>query len=160
MNMKQNAGKTYALGIALTEAVGGLAGLLTREGTKRYAETILKPPLSPPPIVFPIAWSVLYALMGVGAARVYLSAESEERSRGLRLFLIQLFFNFCWSFLFFSFQAFGLAFIWLTILFALIVLMALSFAQVDRPAGLLQIPYLLWVFFAGYLNLGVWLLNR
>ena len=160
MNMKRNTWKIYALGIALPEAVGALAGLLTREGTRRYAETILKPPLSPPPIVFPIVWSVLYALMGVGAARVYLTPDSETRTQGLRLFLIQLFFNFVWSFLFFSFQAFGFAFVWLAILFALIVMMALTFYQADRSAGLLQIPYLLWVFFAGILNLGVWMLNK
>ena len=160
MYMKGKTWKTYALAIAATEAVGVLGGMLTRQAVERYTQTVLKPPLSPPPIVFPIAWSILYALMAIGAARVYLKPESEDRTQALRLYLVQLGFNFLWSFIFFSFQAYAVAFIWLAILFALIVMMAMSFYQLDRPAGLLQIPYLLWVFFAGYLNAGVWLLNR
>ncbi len=159
MNMKQNV-KTYAFWIVLAEAVGALAGFLTREGTKLYAATVAKPPLSPPAVVFPIVWAVLYALMGVGAARVSLTRASALRTRGLRLFLLQLAFNFVWSFLFFHFQAFGLAFVDLVILWALILLMTLTFGKVDRLAALLQIPYLVWVAFAGYLNLGVWFLNR
>ncbi len=152
--------KTYALWIALAEAVGALAGFLTREGTKTYAASVAKPPLSPPAVVFPIVWGVLYALMGAGAARVSLAPASALRTRGLRLFALQLAFNFVWSILFFNFQAFGFAFVWLVILWALILMMALTFGRVDRPAALLQLPYLVWVAFAGYLNLGVWLLNR
>lgn len=152
--------KTYALWIVITEAVGALAGLLTREGTQLYAASVVKPPLSPPAIVFPIVWSILYALMGIGAARVYLTPDSPLRTQGLRLFWLQLAFNFVWSILFFNLEAFGLAFVWLVILWALIVMMILTFGKVDRLAALLQIPYLLWVTFAGYLNLGVWLLNR
>ena len=152
--------KTYALWIVLAEAVGALAGFLTREGTKLYASSVAKPPLSPPALVFPVVWAVLYALMGIGAARVFLSPASALRSRGLRLFLLQLAFNFVWSILFFNFEAFGLSFVWLVILWALILMMTVTFGRIDRPAALLQIPYLLWVAFAGYLNLGVWLLNR
>lgn len=157
--MKQSTWKVYACWTVLTEAVGALSGLLTREGTKLYATSILKPPLSPPAIVFPIVWIVLYALMGISAARIYLTPASSVRTRGLRLFLIQLAFNFFWSIIFFHFQAFGLAFIWLAILWALILMMTFTFGKADRLAALLQIPYLIWVFFAGYLNLGVWLLN-
>ncbi|MBE7003131.1 MAG: tryptophan-rich sensory protein [Ruminococcaceae bacterium] len=152
--------KIYALWIGIAEAVGALAGFLTREGTKLYAASVTKPPLSPPALVFPIVWGILYALMGVGAARVALSPPSVLRTRGLRLFLLQLAFNFVWSLLFFNLQAFGVAFVWLVILWALILMMALAFGRVDRPAALLQIPYLIWVAFAGYLNFGVWLLNR
>ncbi|MBE6910346.1 MAG: tryptophan-rich sensory protein [Ruminococcaceae bacterium] len=157
--MKQNW-KTYALWIVIAEAVGALAGFLTREGTKVYAATVAKPPLSPPAIVFPIVWGVLYALMGVGAARVSLTQASALRARGLRLFFLQLAFNFVWSILFFNLRSFGFAFVWLVILWALILLMTLTFGKVDRAAALLQIPYLVWVAFAGYLNAGVWLLNR
>ena len=67
--------------------------------------------------------------------------------------------GFLWSFLFFSFQAFGFAFLWLAVLWVLIVRMTLSFADLDRPAAWLQLPYLLWVLFAAWLNLGVWKLN-
>lgn len=152
--------KTYALWIAIAESVGVLAGLLTREGTRLYAASVVKPPLSPPAIVFPIVWSILYALMGVSAARVYLAPDSVFRTRSLRIFWLQLAFNFVWSILFFNLEAFGLAFVWLVILWALILMMILAFSKVDRLAALLQIPYLLWVTFAGYLNLGVWLLSQ
>ena len=158
--MKKQSWKPYAFWILLAEGVGALSGWLTREGTKVYNETILQPPLSPPGIVFPIVWAVLYALMGIGAARVYLSPASGARSRGLLLFLIQLAFNFLWSIVFFNLQAFGFAFVWLVALWLLIAWMTVTFYQVDKTAALLQIPYLLWVAFAGYLNLGVWMLNR
>ena len=152
--------KTYALWIVGAELVGALSGLLTREGTKLYAETIVKPPLSPPAIVFPIVWALLYALMGFGAARVYLAKPSAARTRSLRLYFVQLAFNFLWSIIFFNFQAFGFAFVWLAALWALIRMMLLAFRRVDHVASALQYPYLLWVLFAGYLNLGVWMLNR
>jgi len=152
--------KTYALWILLAEAVGGLSGWLTREGTKIYQATVAQPPLSPPPLVFPIVWGILFALMGIGAARIYLSPVSAARTRSLLLFLVQLFFNFMWSIIFFNLQAFGFALLWLAVLWGLILLMILQFTRVDKPAALLQIPYLLWVTFALYLNAGVWWLNR
>ena len=157
--MKQHW-KTYAFWILLAEGVGALSGRLTREGTNVYQQTVVRPPLSPPAIVFPIVWSILFALMGIGAARVYLSPASGVRSRGLLLFFVQLAFNFFWSILFFNLQAFGFAFLWLVALWLLIAWMTVTFWQADKTAALLQIPYLLWVAFAGYLNLGVWLLNR
>ena len=158
--MKKSTWKTYAFWILFTEAVGALSGWLTRTGTPIYNETIIQPPLSPPAIVFPIVWGILFALMGIGAARIYLSPASSARSRSLLLFLIQLAFNFFWSIIFFNLQAFGFAFIWLIILWVLILLMILSFRKVDKLAAWLQIPYLLWVTFAAYLNFGVWLLNK
>jgi len=158
--MKKSTWKTYAFWILFTEAVGALSGWLTRTGTQIYNETIIQPPLSPPAIVFPIVWGILFALIGISAAHIYLAPASGARSRSLLLFLIQLIFNFFWSFIFFNFQAFGFAFIWLIILWILILLMILSFHQVDKLAAWLQIPYLLWVTFAAYLNLGVWLLNK
>lgn len=158
--MKKQQWKTYTFWILLAEGVGALSGWLTREGTNSYQQTTVQPPLSPPAIVFPIVWTILFALMGIGAARVYLSPASGPRSRGLLLFFVQLAFNFLWSILFFNLQAFGFAFIWLVALWLLIAWMSVTFWQVDKTAALLQIPYLLWVAFAGYLTLGVWLLNR
>lgn len=158
--MKKFPWKTYAAWILFTEAVGVLSALLTREATEIYAMMIEKPPLSPPGAVFPIVWSILYALMGIGAARIYLAPPSPQRSRGLKLFLLQLMFNFFWSIVFFNLQAFGFAFAWIIILWVLILLMILSFRKTDSLAAWLQLPYLLWVTFAAYLNFGVWLLNR
>lgn len=152
--------KTYAFWILLSEAVGALSGWLTREGTKAYQTTIAQPPFSPPPLVFPIAWSILFALMGIGAARVWLAPPSRQRTRALAVFLLQLLFNFFWSIIFFNFQAFGFALLWLVALWGLILWMIFAFARVDQIAAALQIPYLLWVIFAAYLNAGVWGLNR
>ena len=152
--------KIYAVWILFTEAVGALSDWLTRHGMEVYKAEVPKPPLSPPEIVFPVVWTALYALMGIGAARVFLTPPSPARSQGLRLYLIQLAFNFLWTILFFNLQHYGLAFLWLAALWVLIFLMARTFRKSDRMAARLQIPYLLWVAFAGYLNLGVFLLNR
>ena len=151
--------KTYAAWVLLTEAVGGLSGWLTRDGAKAYGQSMVQPPLSPPAIVFPIVWGILFLLMGLGAARIYLAPDSPERTRSLRVFLLQLAFNFFWSILFFNFQAFGAALLWLLILWGLILWMILLFRTVDPLAAWLQVPYLLWVSFAAYLNYGVWTLN-
>ena len=145
--------------IALAEAVGGLSALLSGCGMELYRDTLVKPPLSPPGIVFPIVWTILFALMGIGAARVYLAPPSPTRSRALLVFAVQLAFNFLWSIFFFRFQLYGFSLIWLIALWVLILWMTELFSQVDRWARLLQIPYLLWVAFAGYLNFGIWWLN-
>ncbi len=158
--MKKQNWKVYAFWILLTEAAGGLSGWLTRDGMKIYQTTIRQPPLSPPGIVFPIVWAILFALMGIGAALVYLSPASSNRSRALRVYFVQLAFNFCWSLIFFNLQNFGLALVWLLALWALILWMILTFFRASKGAAWLQVPYLLWVTFAAYLNLGVWLLNR
>ncbi|MBR2934253.1 MAG: tryptophan-rich sensory protein [Oscillospiraceae bacterium] len=158
--MKKFNWKPYVFWIALAEGVGALAGWLTRDGLDIYKQTVTQPPLSPPPFIFPIVWAILYALMGIGAARVYLTPASNARSRGLLLWLVQLAFNFLWSIVFFNLQAYAFAFFWLIALWLLILWMTISFYQVDKTAALLQIPYLLWVAFAGYLTFGVWMLNR
>lgn len=157
--MKQHKWLFYVLWVLFAEAVGFLSGWLTREGVQLYTQTIQQPPLSPPALVFPIVWGILFALMGVGAARIYLAPFSRERTISLRIFLLQLAFNFFWSILFFNFQAFGFALIWLVVLWALILWMIFSFRKVDPLAAWLQVPYLLWVSFAAYLNFGVWRLN-
>lgn len=158
--MHRHTWKTYAFWILITEAVGALSGWLTREGTRIFNETIFQPPLSPPSIVFPIVWGILYALMGISAARVSMAPSSAARNKGLNLYIVQLIVNFFWSLIFFNAQAFGFAFLWLLLLWALVLWMILTFRKVDPIAALLQIPYLLWLTFAAYLNFGVWILNR
>ena len=103
---------------------------------------------------------VLFALMGVGAARVYRAEASSARSGALGTFLLQLVFNFLWSILFFNMERYGAALLWLGALWALVLWMILRFARVDRAAARLQIPYLLWLLFAAYLNFAIWWLNR
>ena len=151
--------KIYGIFVLLTEAVGAVAGLLTALGMGNYAMAE-KPALTPPEIVFPIVWPILYALMGIGVARIWMAEESGERSRALRLYGVQLFFNFMWSILFFNFQAYGFSFFWLLLLLFFIVFMTVSFSRVDKVAAYMQIPYILWVSFAAYLNFMVWMLNR
>lgn len=158
--MKKHNWKTYALSILIAEGVGGLSGFLTREGTELFNATATQPPLSPPSFLFPIVWGILYALMGISAARIWLSPPSRARSMGLNLYAAQLIVNFFWSIIFFNAQAFGFAFLWLLMLWALVLWMILTFRKVDPLAAKLQIPYLLWLTFAAYLNFGVWYLNR
>jgi tryptophan-rich sensory protein len=157
--MNKTNWKTYAFWIGLSEAVGLLSGFLTRDGTEIYAEILQKPPLSPPGWVFGVVWTILYALMGISAARIYTAPPSPARSRGLNLFIVQLVVNFFWSPIFFNARAYGFALIWLLLLWGLVLLMILQFRKVDKTAARLQIPYLLWLTFAAYLNYAVWQLN-
>ena len=158
--MKKGKWKNYVFWIVLSEGVGLLSGFLIRESTKIYSETIKKPPLSPPAIVFPIVWSVLYLLMGVAVARISLKEPSASRKKNIYVYIIQLFFNFFWSIIFFDFRAFGIAFIWLIALWLLIALMIIRYKNADSVSPYLLAPYLIWVSFAGYLNLAVWVLNK
>ncbi len=160
MIMKKINWKPYVFWILGTEAIGALSGFLTREGSKIFNEVAAQPPLSPPAILFPIVWGILYALMGFSAARIYTAAPSPARSRGLNLYIVQLVFNFFWSQIFFNAHAYGFAALWLLVLWVLVLWMILAFYKADPLAAYLQIPYLLWLTFAAYLNIGVWWLNR
>lgn len=158
--MKMLPWKSYTLWILLTESVGGLSAWLTREGSQLFNTFAKQPPLSPPAIVFPVVWSVLYLLMGIGAARISMMPPSTERSKGLNLFILQLTVNFIWSLIFFNLKAYGLAFLLLLVLWFLVFLMIRSFKKTDPLAARLQIPYLIWLTFAAYLAFGVWYLNH
>lgn len=158
--MKRKPWKTYLFWILLAEVVGALSGWLSREGFQVYMDSVHKPFLNPPAWVFPVVWTILYALMGISAARVRLTIASPERNKSINLFLIQLTMNFFWTPVFFNVQAFGFAFLWLLLLWALVLAMILQFRRVDPLAAKLQLPYLIWLTFAAYLNFAVWYLNR
>ena len=144
--------------LALPLAVGGLAALLS--GGMNTYDTFIQPPLSPPGWVFPVVWSILYLAMGYASWRVYSRGEDPGTVRmGLIVYGIQLFFNFLWPIVFFRLEAFLAAFLVLIALWISIVITMWQFYKSDERAGDLLIPYLLWVTFAGYLNLGVYLLN-
>lgn len=145
--------------ILIPLAVGGLSALLSKNGMKAYA-ALTAPPLAPPGVVFPIVWALLYILMGVGAAIVYHRPKSPERQKGLWLFGAQLVVNFFWSILFFGagWRLFSL--IWLVLLLTLVIVMYFIFDKASHAAAYLQIPYVLWLCFAVYLNFGIWFLNR
>lgn len=138
--------------------VGGLSGWLTMGSMETY-QKLNQPPLSPPGVVFPIVWGVLFLLMGISSYLVY-ESDAKNKKSALIIYAVQLVFNFTWSLLFFNLHAYLFAFIWLCVLWLLILAMVIIFYRINKAAGLLQIPYLLWVAFAGYLNLGIFLLNR
>ncbi|MBQ6901486.1 MAG: tryptophan-rich sensory protein [Oscillospiraceae bacterium] len=147
--------KTKIIFVLISLGVGALSAFLTRDSMDIF-DTVTKPPLAPPAVVFPIVWTILFILMGLGAARVYLK---EPGSKALYIYGINLAVNFFWSIIFFNMRAFGFAFIWLLLLIAVVVLMIISFFRIDKLAAYLQLPYLLWLLFAGYLNLFIYLAN-
>ncbi len=157
--MKQKQWKVYAFWCGLSLGVGLLSGLFSIPGMGEFQETVRQPPLSPPALLFPVVWTALYILMGIGAARIWLTKPSELRSRGLNLFIAQLIVNFFWSLIFFNARVYSLAFLWLLLLWGLVCWMILTFRKLDVIAARLQLPYLLWLSFAAYLSAGVWVLN-
>ena len=153
--------KTYIISAAIALAVGGLSAFLTKDSMDIY-QSINQPPLAPPAILFPIVWTVLYILMGISSAVIYNRREdnSEDAYSALKVYAFQLIVNFFWSIIFFNMRAYLFAFVWLVILWILIIVMIVRFRKISPVAAYLQIPYLLWVTFAGYLNFMIYFLNR
>ena len=151
---------TYIVAIAIPLIVGVLSALITKDNMDIYGE-LNTPPLAPPAWLFPVAWSILYILMGVSSAMVFLDREKNPdfAKCGLRYYVVSLVLNFGWSIIFFNIRAFLFSFLWLLLLLFTIVKTILCYSKVNRIAAYLQIPYALWVAFAGYLNAGIWLLN-
>lgn len=149
--------KRLLLCLALPLAVGGLSAFLTKDAMAQFA-LVNKPPLSPPGWLFPVVWTVLFLLMGFASYLVSRS-DSMQKRPALILYAIQLSVNFFWSIFFFNFEWYLFSFLWLVLLWVLILLTIRAFRRVSPTAAILLIPYLLWVTFAGYLNLAIWLLN-
>lgn len=151
--------KPLLINLFIPLAVGGFSALLTSDGMKTFGQ-LNQPPLSPPAWLFPIVWSILYILMGIAAYLVFTSSASKiEIKKALTFYAIQLAFNFFWSLIFFNMQAYLFAFFWLLAMLAFIVVSAVLFYKISKPAGILLIPYIIWVTFAGYLNFAIYLLN-
>ena len=145
--------------IAIPLAVGGISALLT-SGNMELFEEVNKPLLSPPAWLFPVVWTILYVLMGIALYLVVITRTREDKKPAIISFGVQLFFNFFWSIIFFNAQAYLLAFIWLLLLWVAIVFNIYFFNKINTTSAKLLIPYLVWVTFAGYLNLGIYILNR
>ena len=150
--------KVYSISILIALAVGALSAFLTRGSMEKFS-ALNQPPLSPPGWLFPVVWSVLFVLMGIGAAIVWLS-DSPYRDKALKVYTLQLVVNFFWSIIFFNLEARLFALLWLFLLLGLVLWMFILFRKISPLAAYLQIPYLLWLLFAAYLNAGVYLLNR
>ena len=147
--------KNYALSIIIPLALGGIVGFLI-SGSMDY-DTLNQPPLSPPSLLFPIVWTLLYVLMGVSFG--ILRDKHLNDSNVKLIYYVQLIVNLLWPIAFFVLKWRLFAFIWILILDALVVLMIFTFYKRNKTAALLQLPYLAWVLFASYLNLGVYILN-
>ena len=120
--------------------LGALVGILTVPNAN--IDSII------PSWVFPIVWTILYILMGVSSYIIY-----EETNEIPKIYITQLIFNLLWSFVFFKFKLFTLAFIWILLLILLVIIMIRDFISKNKTAGYLQIPYLIWLIIAAILNL-------
>ena len=157
MNEKR---KLLIKSIALPLLVGAVAGLLTRNAMQDF-DMLIKPPLSPPGWLFPVVWTILYTLMGISSYLIKTAdADVETKSDALMIYNYQLVVNFLWSIFFFHFEWRLFSFFWILLLWVLIILMIRQFDKISQTAAYLNLPYLLWVTFATYLNFGIWWLNR
>lgn len=145
--------KPYIIEILIALAVGGLSAYLTKDSMADF-EALVKPPLTPPGFIFPIVWAILFILMGISAGMIYKSSGNVPF-----IYRLSLIVNFLWSIIFFNMEAYLFAFVWLLLLLVLIILTIIDYSKINKTAAYLQIPYLVWVAFAGYLNFFIWLLN-
>lgn len=151
--------KLLTICIIIPLAVGSLSGYISASAMDSF-RMLNKPPLSPPGFLFPIVWTILYILMGIASYLVLTSGQSKTKIKDAMItYGLQLFFNFFWSIIFFNLEWYMFAFVWLVVLWVLIFNTIISFYEISKTAAYLLIPYLLWVTFAGYLNLGIYLLN-
>ena len=148
--------KIYIKSILIPVIVGGIVGIIISSSIDYNSLT--KPFLAPPSIVFPIVWSILYIIMGIS----YEILESNEQIDGKinLIYYIQLGVNALWSIFFFLLKWRLFSFIWILLLAVLVIVMIIKFYQKNKVAGLIQIPYLLWVLFASYLNIAIYILNK
>ena len=146
-NQMQSKLKTFLICVAIPLLVGGLAGFLTNDSMETFS-MLNQPPLSPPGIVFPIVWTILYTLMGISSYLVVTSdATKAEKQNALFVYGIQLAINFFWSLFFFNLQWYLFSFFWLLLLWAFILNTIIQFYRISKPAAYLMIPYLIWVTF-------------
>lgn len=131
---------------------GGIVGLII--SSYMDYQDLIKPPLSPPGFIFPIVWTILYLLMGIS----YYISNSDDKELD-QIYLLQLLVNFLWPIIFFVLKMYFSAFLWIILLLILVVVMIKEFLRIKKLSGYLQIPYLLWLLFATYLNIGVFILN-
>lgn len=148
--------KISAKSILIPVLIGGIVGLIISSAIDY--NSLQKPFLAPPSIVFPIVWTILYILMGISYG--ILKSKSLTDKKIDLIYYIQLAVNAAWSIIFFLLKWRLFAFIWILLLDILVILMIIKFYKKDKTAGLLQIPYILWTLFASYLNLAIYILNK
>lgn len=151
--------KLLTICIAIPLAVGAASSLITGGGMETF-ESINQPALSPPGWLFPVVWTILYTFMGISSYLILTSGgDLKDIQNAISIYGYQLTVNFLWPTFFFNFKWYFFAFLWLLLLIFLVAAMIRAFYQLDKRAAYLNIPYLLWLIFAGYLNFSVYLLN-
>ena len=149
--------KPLVISLLITLGGGTLVSFFTRESMDIYTRIKL-PTFAPPSSVFPIAWTILYILLGISSYMIY-ESKSSLKNKALTVYAAQLLLNFIWPFIFFDGTMFLFAFIILMIMWVLSLWMVALFYQIRPVSAYLQIPYILWLTFAAYLNFSIFLLN-
>lgn len=148
--------KTLIISIIIPIAVG-IIGSLLGNSSMRF-ESINKPSFTPPGIIFPIVWTILYILMGISSYLIYISSN-KDKTNSLRIYALQLIVNMLWTFFFFNLKWYLFSFIWIILLIVMVSTMIYKFFKINKTAGYLQIPYLIWLIFAAILNFSIYILN-
>lgn len=140
---------------------GGLLISFLVNNTMYVYDGLKKPIFTPPNIVFPIVWTILYIIMGIAAYRIYMNNKlGKSDFGGYFYYLISLLINFLWPLIFFGLRLYGISFILIIILLAFVIVTTIKFLKVDKISGFLMIPYILWLSFAAVLNFYIWMLNE
>lgn len=140
--------------------LGGLTGALTGTGESLWYQALKKPVFNPPGYAFGIVWPVLYILMASSTWLIWQSPDTPQRSRALRLFGVQLVFNYAWPFIFFRFEMIAAAAVWIVVLIALLIMTLRAYGAIRPLCGWMLAPYLAWIVFAFVLNASILFLNR
>lgn len=157
--MKKIRAGTLICALLLPLLTGMVSAWLSSQGMAAYA-AMKKPPFSPPAGLFPIAWTILYLMMGLASYQILISeTDASRKTAAFLLYILQLAMNFMWSIFFFRWDMYLFAFGWLMAMLVLVVLCTIRFFSIDKLAGYLMIPYILWLSFAAYLNLGAYILD-
>ena len=149
---------TYLAIIGITLVGAGLSSIFVNLGMDEY-NTLAKPPLSPPNILFPIAWTVFYLIMSISFSYIYLNSDKNQRKAATKIYFLQLAVNLLWPLFFFTLGLYFFSYLWLTLLIVLVISMIIIFYDISKPAALVNLGYLAWLIFASNLNLGVFSLN-
>ena len=149
--------KSLFINLAIPLVVGFSASLLTRNSMEIYSNTN-QPSFAPPSILFPIVWTILYILMGI-SSYIISQSDSDLKSKAIYIYASQLIVNFIWPLIFFNARMFLFAFFWLLLLLILVIYMIMTFRKINRVSAYIQVPYILWLIFASFLNFSVYLLN-
>lgn len=148
----------FIIAVLIPLLVGIVSAMISSKGMAMYG-TMSKPPLSPPAWVFPVAWTILYIMMGIASYFVFVSdADSKLKMMALLIYIIQLAMNFMWSIVFFNWKLYLVAFVWLIVMWGLVIICAFRFYGINKAAGYMMIPYIVWLTFAAYLNLGTYII--